>query len=425
MPEHFIASENYEKGAEYSRFEAKKYQKSGLFNEAIEYQKWGVSCLERMPQSEETQKKVIDARTKLVIYNLSLGHYAAAKEAVEPVMELALKLNYRKRLPGIYIAMGLHALWTEEDFSSGTPYISNSLRISEEVGDFLSSWLANFHLGMCLAHQCEFEKSSSHIEKCVNLSELARNPIGISISKATIAQMYNIQGNIGQAYMLAEEALDLAQGSGDEWSKGWAYTHYGCALYYKGEIEKAEKYLLDGLTYCQQTFLYGGEAWAAFTIGNVYLDSGKYRQADKYYIIAGKALEVVKMFPSWINTIKTWSARAGAYIKGVNANCNYLFEYFEMNKLRVCEGIMARNIGEILLLMDDEHMKDAEIWIKKAIEADTRNGTRWHLATDHVLYSDWYKKKGDLSSSKEEMKRAIEIFAECGADGWVKKYEKE
>ena len=62
---------------------------------------------------------------------------------------------------------------------------------------------------------------------------------------------------------------------------------------------------------------------------------------------------------------------------------------------------MARSIGDILLQVDDEHMADVEIWIRKAIEADTRNGTQWFLATDHALYADWFKKKGDLSNTKE------------------------
>jgi hypothetical protein len=47
------------------------------------------------------------------------------------------------------------------------------------------------------------------------------------------------------------------------------------------------------------------------------------------------------------------------------------------------------------------------------------------LATDHVLYADWFKKKGDLSSAKAQLTRSIEILRECGAEGWVAKYEKE
>jgi hypothetical protein len=36
-----------------------------------------------------------------------------------------------------------------------------------------------------------------------------------------------------------------------------------------------------------------------------------------------------------------------------------------------------------------------------------------------------YKRKGDQSQAAENMGKAIEILSECGADGWVKKYEKE
>ncbi len=117
--------------------------------------------------------------------------------------------------------------------------------------------------------------------------------------------------------------------------------------------------------------------------------------------------------------------RARARTKELDADLHGLFEYFENNKLKVCEGIMARNIGDILLQVDDEHMADAEIWIRKAIETDMSNGIRWYLATDHALYADWLKKKGDLSSAAEQLTRAVEIFRECGADGWVEKYEKE
>ena len=34
-------------------------------------------------------------------------------------------------------------------------------------------------------------------------------------------------------------------------------------------------------------------------------------------------------------------------------------------------------------------------------------------------------RSGDLPKAKENLNKAIEIFTECGADGWVDKYEKE
>ena len=77
-----------------------------------------------------------------------------------------------------------------------------------------------------------------------------------------------------------------------------------------------------------------------------------------------------------------------------------------------------------MLHVDNDHISDAGAWFQKAIDADTRNGFRWQLATDHALYADWFKKKGDIQGAKEQLTKAIDLFWECGADGWVTRTEK-
>ena len=86
---------------------------------------------------------------------------------------------------------------------------------------------------------------------------------------------------------------------------------------------------------------------------------------------------------------------------------------------------MARKIGEILISIDEHHISDAEWWIEKAIEADERNDMMWHLGRDYALYAQLFKRIGDQSKAKENLNRAIGIYRECGADGWVEKAEKE
>jgi hypothetical protein len=44
---------------------------------------------------------------------------------------------------------------------------------------------------------------------------------------------------------------------------------------------------------------------------------------------------------------------------------------------------------------------------------------------DHACYADWFNKKGDIKGVKEQLTKAIDIFRECAADGWVEKYEKD
>jgi tetratricopeptide (TPR) repeat protein len=78
-----------------------------------------------------------------------------------------------------------------------------------------------------------------------------------------------------------------------------------------------------------------------------------------------------------------------------------------------------------LLNIDDRHMSEAEEWVRKAIEADTRTGVMLDLGRAHALYAELLKRKGDLPGAKEKLNKAIEIYRECGADGWLKKAQQD
>jgi len=424
LASHCIASENYEKGAEYSRLEAKRYQKTGLFKDAIEYAKKSINCLEKLPQMEASQKKRIDARTTLANYYLSLNYHVEAKEAVESIVGLAQDMNYKKRLPGIFIAMGMYNLIVEENFINGLSYMDKAIDISEEVGDFLSLWIACVQLGWVLSHMCEFEKALIHLQKCLELSELSNNQRGISFSKCMISHVYALQGNISLAIKMSEEALNMSEDCGDVYIREWVHINYGPALYYRGVFNEAEKHLLEGLACCEKTSQIAWGGWAASQLGLLYFHMGAYKKAQEYHLKVISSIESAKILPSWAKVQKACIARAKACNKEGDICLTGLFEDAKNVKLRICEGIMARSIGDILLNMDDDHLLDAELWIKKAIDADKKNGMKWSLGTDHLLYADWFKRQRNFLKTKENLNTAIGIFRECGADGWITLTEK-
>lgn len=421
---HCIASENYEKGAEYARLEAKRYQKSALFKDAIEYAKKSISSLEKLPQTEANQRKIIDMRTTLAHYNVTLTHHVEAKEAVEPIMDLAEKMNYQKRLPGIYLAMGTYCLGVEEDFPNGVAYMKKAIQISEKIGDYLSLWIASVQLGCFLLLICEFDETLTYLKTNLQLSELANNPMGISASRAYFSYTYALQGHIDLACKVGDEPLRVVNKHGDVYFKGEVYPHYGTALYYRGMFDEAEKTLLEGLAFCEKTSHVAWGFYTANNLGCLYFDKGEYVKAQAYYHKALTIAGGAKFLPSWIKVNKICLANARIHNQDKDINLGDVFEYSKNIKLKVCEGIMARNIGDILLHMDDDHLSDSEAWFQKAIEADSRNGMRWHLANDHAVYADWFKKKGDIQGAKEQITKAIDLFRECNADGWVTRTEK-
>jgi hypothetical protein len=102
-----------------------------------------------------------------------------------------------------------------------------------------------------------------------------------------------------------------------------------------------------------------------------------------------------------------------------------MYAIYDEIKFQFWESNAQRYIGEILLVLDDSFISEAEDWIKKAILNHKQYGMRWNLAQDYALYSELFKRKEDFTKVKENLTKAIEIFKECGADGWVEKYEKE
>ncbi|MGD9040560.1 MAG: tetratricopeptide repeat protein, partial [Desulfobacteraceae bacterium] len=418
--------ENYEKGARYSKLAGKKAQKAASFKEAIEYANKEALCLERLPTTQATQRGIIDARTRLAGYHLSLTHHVEANEAVAPIANLAAELNYQKRLPLIYTAMGTYKDWVKEDFSEGFRYLSEALKISEEMKDTLSSWYASWFLGMNLSMNCDFEKGFEFFKKSLDLGTSLNRLIMIAMAKIGIVSFnYADRGKNDLAYQTSKEALQMAQESGDTYIKGITCSGHGLACYGKGLLDESEDSLIQALSFCEKAAQLGWWAGASGWLGHVYSDMGDYKKAQAYYEKGISALERTRIYPYWVNMWKISMLRSKVLNNDQDITLDEIFEYYESINVKAAKGWAARHVGEILLNIDDEHLSEAENWVKKAIEVDKRNGTMWSLGLDQAFYAEWFKRKGDQPKAKENLVKAIDILKECGADGWVKKYEEE
>jgi tetratricopeptide (TPR) repeat protein len=152
---------------------------------------------------------------------------------------------------------------------------------------------------------------------------------------------------------------------------------------------------------------------------------GKYKQALDTYKRGISILEPLKLFPFWINLWKIAIARLKVFNNDKDINLSKVFEYYRNINVKVAKGWAARYIAEILLSLDNRRLSEAEDWTRKAFKADESNGTRWSLACDYALSAELCKRRGDLQKAKENLNKAIEIFSECGAEGWQSKTEQE
>jgi tetratricopeptide (TPR) repeat protein len=426
IAEHFINGNNFENGAKYCRLAERKAEKAGSLNNAIEYGEKQITCLESLPHTEDLEKRLIDARTKLGLYYVQMAESVKAKEAVDPIVDLATKHNYNRRVSQINAILGFYQFTIKEDALRVFEYLQKALKIGEELNDILSLVVANMLIGYAQTYNCEYANAFQSFEKVLKMNVAANSHWGISTMKSVIAMwVYNTQGKIDLGYENSNEALRIADESGDIYSKAFAYTNHGWSCYYKGYLEKAKEYLLKGADFsirinqllCILTSQYG--------LGMTFFDMEEYKISQKHYKRMATLYQDSCEWPTWVNCAEIALALAKVMNNEKDVNLDKIFKCYGNIKIKITEGWVLRCVGEILLNIDDRHISEAEKWIKKAIKSHKRNGMMWHLAKDHSLYAELFKRKGDLPKAKENLSKTIEIFKECGADGWVEKYEKE
>jgi class 3 adenylate cyclase/tetratricopeptide (TPR) repeat protein len=424
--EHYFSGENYSKSAEYSRLASRKAERAVSLNDAIAHSKKRVASLELLPQTEDVQQQIIDARVALGLYIVQMGYHAKAKEAVDPIIDLAIRHNYKKRLCQIYTILGAYYLGVEENYPETFKVLEQALKISEEVKDIVSLVLASIMLGGALGWNCEFERSANYLQNALDINVAAKNLWGISTMKSNLAYFsYFHNGKINLQFKTSNEGLQIAEESGDAFSKGMAYIIHGISCYAKRLLEEAEKYLFKGLEFCEKINLASWDGCGQFHLGETYFEMGDFLRSKEHCEKAILILESYRLCPSNVGWGRVGLARSKVMNKEKDVDLESLFSHSRNNKVKAAEGYIQRYIGEILLNIDDLHTSEAEHWIQKAIEADQRNRVMFHLGMDYALYADLFKRKGDRLKAQENLGRAIEILKECGADGWVEKYEKE
>jgi len=426
LSEHYFLSENYSKTVEYSRLASRKAEKTASLNDAIAHTKKRIISLERLPETEDVQKQIIDARTALGLYMIQMNYHAEAKEAIDPITDLAVRHNYKKKLSQIYTILGTCQWSVEENYPGAFEALEKALKISEEVKDIVGQVLASYWFGIVLGSNCEFGRSEHYMQRALDINVAAKNLWGISIMKSILATCsYWYYGKIDLQFETTNESLRIAEESGDSLSKGIAYGSHGVSCYGRRLLEDAEKHLQKGIEFLERINYHAWNAVTQFYLGDTYFEMGNFQKSKEHYEKGSWLLERNRLFPSWVGWGKVAIARSKVMNKEKDVSLESLYTHSRNNKVKILEGWFQRYIGEILLNIDDQHISDVEHWIQKAIEADQMNRMMFHLGKDSALYGELFKRKGDRIKAQENLGKAIEIFKECGADGWVEKYEKE
>ena len=152
-------------------------------------------------------------------------------------------------------------------------------------------------------------------------------------------------------------------------------------------------------------------------LGDTHLNLGEYAEAKARYEESLLTLEA--LVPSWQNVLKLKLARANALDNGSDVPLDDLREWRNANRLRLFEGLTARLIAETLLAHEEPDIDEANRWLTVAMAADRSNRLKLDLAHDHACFANLHRHNANREEMLNSLTLARDLFAECGAQGFV------
>jgi len=424
LARHFSEAGLFADAAAYAKAAAKRAMRSGAYRDAIAHSQSQVHALEQLPISAVNQQRIIDARTVLANYYLSLDLYSEAKDAVAPIVDAAIEMDYQKRLPGIYVALGSYYYWVAQSSALALKYLQKAVDVAEKTGDIIYLWFSNFFLGTALSTECRFEEAAECYKASMALSEMGNHLRGLSAAKAAMtAYTCLFTGRVNDACKLSKDALQAAEECADAHTKGIAYGAYGAASFFKGDFAEAHRFLSDAIDFSLKANHLALMGWVELWLAYIHFYSQRHTMAILFFKRAIATWKNTNQLQQWLPYLKISLERAIITDGGFPATGFDPMICRQENKNKMVTGIIDATIAGILINTDQAFIPKAESLVQSAIAADQRNNTKWCLGQDYAVYAEVCRTKGDHAGVKENLCKAAEIFRECGADGWVEFYE--
>ena len=424
LADHFMVSEDFQKSAEYSYLTIDAARKQAAITSAISYAQKRIAAIEHLPPTSESQRQLIDARMDHAVTLFMQGYLERAREASEPIVDMVLNTNDKRRQGQLHLILGSYQYAIVEDFSAAFELLEKAISNLEGASDLMSAILAYVFYGLALCWDCQFERGAESIKKALWVNEAAQVPWGVSYMKSNLSYYsYNYQGKVEEGFATSLEALEIAESSGDILSRAVAQVCHGISCFYKGFFAEAEELLLKGIELCDRIHLNSFSPVAHQGLGCTYFETGAYDKSKDHHRKAILIRRKTGIFPSCAKMNEVALARAAFAGGEIELDLASLRELLTTVKSKPYRGATARHLADILFRMGEYYFEEAKSCIRTAIVDHERLGMKWDLAHDYLVLGQSLKSTGRGAEGTGFLDKARSLFNDCGADGWRQRIE--
>ena len=420
LAHHYLRDKDCSKAAVYFEQAARKAMRSAALTEAISFNRKRIEALDKLPVSAETTALKADARTDLGRCYFLMNYMTAAKEAIDPIFNVAEKQHLSKNLAQLHTIMGAYYYMVEEKFELALSHMEKAVQISEETGDIISQVISNYQSALVMAWNCDFDRIQPYFTKAIGIFKAVDYLWGIAVMEAVAGfYAFNYPGRIEEGFKMTRRAVENADASKDLLSRALAYTYHGVSQFFVGAMDESEIYLIKGADLAKRLQLLSVSALAHHWLGYNYYETKDFDGSISQFELARGYHRQSNLLPSNGHLISIAMIRTEVVRGRKGVDLGTLRQYWQKNKLRLYRGSIARFIAEILFHLDADNGQQACEWINTAIAEHRKWKMPWSEAMDNIVYSRIKRRDGDIDIATQLLHSAKRLLKQCGADQWL------
>ena len=442
---HFKQGQSVHKAVNYLMMSGEKSLRKYAVEEADQYYNEAFEILSATEdRTPEENRLLIDLLIKWAYVLYYLGDFKKLDILLAEQKQLAESLEDSARLGMFYSWMGM-ALWARGKYKDSYDYLIRALELGEEINNaevigYACTWLSWTYTELGRLEDGRLLGQRAHeISK-----ELKADKYLYFKSLGGIGYNAWVSGQRDVAFDTGNQLLSYGQKHSNIRSSVMGYFIKGCSYFMNGELEPAIECFKEAVRISADPYY---EQFPKLSLGMGYVLNGDIKEAEEI-------LEQVLDFSHQYGTetigtvalvflglcaisngklsrgIKMAEAGQKPYLENDSKRRYALGEqilgkvYFKMTDkdAQISPLTMAKNIGFLLTNLPVLNLK-IEQHLKKAIELAEAVNARGILAQTYLDLGIYHKTKKRTDKARECIIRAIKIFDECKADGYLKQAE--
>jgi class 3 adenylate cyclase/tetratricopeptide (TPR) repeat protein len=260
------------------------YDFAGEYKKIVQTAPRIMALLEKTPEKVEFLGTPVDLRPLLLaLYGHALGYigrFAQGEEACEKALSLAQEGDNLYSMGYVEFFYGCMFV-PKGDGENAVKHLQKSVEYFEKLQAYVVLPVTLSLLGMGYFLRGDPGKALGLLEKGLKMRTYTEVPGFLSLQHLTLSSAHLGLGNLNEAKVHAEQALNLGQTNHEKYCEGLAWLQLGrtAGRMEKSSIEKAEEYVLQGMKILGELETKPAYAQGCLSLGGLYAEAGQKEKA--------------------------------------------------------------------------------------------------------------------------------------------------